>query len=346
MMIDLARAPTPSRSPWQLFYGAMHRLRCQWYARRASRLPVPVVSVGNVHWGGSGKTPLVAAIARRLQDSDRVVSILSRGYGSSGKGVRFVSTGEGPLLGPVVAGDEPVLLARELPGVSIVVGPNRAEAGRRALERLSPMPEVFLLDDGFSHLQLYRDVDLVVFPAEDPWAGGRLLPSGRLREPLTSLARADAVILSESTQAQADLFAQSLGRYGFTGPGFASSIHPRRPWLDDSELPGDTKVLLVAAIARPHRLVDSARELGYRVSDFLTFPDHHAYPEPSLRRIEERYHESDASVVLTTSKDMVKLSGRLKIPLAELSIRAEPDAGLFAWLDRRLDQIGAPEQRS
>jgi tetraacyldisaccharide 4'-kinase len=345
-MIDFAEAPSVPKSPWQLFYGAMHRLRWHWYARRASRLPVPVVSVGNIHWGGSGKTPLVAAIARRLQDTDRVVSILSRGYGSRAKGVRIVSTGEGPLLGPVVAGDEPVLLAGELPGVSVVVGPNRAEAGRRALERLSPVPEIFLLDDGFSHLQLFRDVDVVVFPAEDPWAGGRLLPSGRLREPLTSLARADAVVLSEASQSEADLFAKALGRYGFSGPGFASMIRPRRPRLDhDSELPADSKVLLVAAIARPHRLVDSAKELGYRVSDFLTFPDHYPYPEPSLRRIEEKFHQSDARAVVTSSKDMVKLWGRLDIPLAELSIRAEPDSTFFDWLDRRLEQIGKAEKR-
>ncbi|MEJ2085424.1 MAG: tetraacyldisaccharide 4'-kinase [Acidobacteriota bacterium] len=308
-MIDFAEAPSVPKSPWQLFYGAMHRLRWHWYARRASRLPVPVVSVGNIHWGGSGKTPLVAAIARRLQDTDRVVSILSRGYGSRAKGVRIVSTGEGPLLGPVVAGDEPVLLAGELPGVSVVVGPNRAAA-------------------------------------EDPWAGGRLLPSGRLREPLTSLARADAVVLSEASQSEADLFAKALGRYGFSGPGFASMIRPRRPRLDhDSELPADSKVLLVAAIARPHRLVDSAKELGYRVSDFLTFPDHYPYPEPSLRRIEEKFHQSDARAVVTSSKDMVKLWGRLDIPLAELSIRAEPDSTFFDWLDRRLEQIGKAEKR-
>ena len=339
-MTELSQAPKPSRSPWQLFYGAIHALRWQWYARSASRLPIPVVSVGNIHWGGAGKTPLVAALARHLRDGGREVAVLSRGYGSKGKGVRVVSTGEGPILGPLVAGDEPVLLAGELPGVSVVVGSKRDQAGWRALERLSPRPEIFLLDDGFSHLRLFRDVDLVVFPSEDPWAGGRLLPSGRLREPLAALERVDAVVLSEATQPQAEGFAEALRPYGFEGPGFASVIRPTRPTMPDGqELPGGSRVLVVAAIARPHRIVDSAQELDYQIAETLTYPDHHAYPEPTLRKIAEKYRTSNVDAVLTTAKDMVKLRGRLDLPVAELSIRADPDPGLFEWLDRQLEQL-------
>lgn len=339
-MSEIAAAPAPPRSPWQLFYGCMHRLRWQWYARRASRLPVPVVSVGNLHWGGTGKTPLVAAIARWLQDSGRIVCILSRGYGAKGSGIRVVSTGEGRLLGPDSAGDEPVLLADMLPGISVVVGPERDLAGRRALEILSPRPEIFILDDGFSHLRLFRDIDLVVFPADDPWAGGRLLPSGRLREPLSSLARADAVILNGATPSQAGSFAVSLERFGFTGSGFAAAIRPTRPRLLGGEIvKSESSVLIVTAIARPRRVVDTARELGYRIADVVTFADHHPYPDASLRAIEDAYRQSEASVVVTTSKDMVKLAGRLDAPLAELAIRAVPDADLYVWLERRLQQL-------
>ncbi len=340
MTTELTQVPKPSRSPWQMFYGAMHALRWQWYARWASRLPVPVVSVGNIHWGGAGKTPLVAALARHLRDAGRQVAILSRGYGSSGKGTRVVSTGEGPILGPMVAGDEPVLLAGELPGVAVVVGSKRDQAGRQALERLSPRPEIFLLDDGFSHLRLFRDVDLVVFPSEDPWAGGRLLPSGRLREPLAALDRVDAVVLSEATQPQAEDFAKALRPYGFSGPGFASKIHPSTPTIPGGqELQRGSRVLVVAAIARPHRVADSARELGYQIAEILTFPDHHTYPGPTLQKIVEKFRASEADAVLTTAKDMVKLRGRLDLPLAELSIRANLDPSLFEWLDRQLEQL-------
>jgi len=299
-----------------------------------------VISVGNIHWGGAGKTPLVAALARHLKDGGQEVAILSRGYGGSSKRVRIVSTGEGPLLGPLVAGDEPVLLAGELPGVSVVIGSKRDQAGQQALERLTPTPEVFILDDGFSHLRLFRDIDLVVFPAQDPWAGGRLLPSGRLREPLASLQRADAAILSDATQAQAEDFANALRAYDFEGPVFASKILPQAPCLPDGELlDNDRKVLVVAAIARPHRVVESARELGFVVSDILTFPDHHTYPEPTLRKITTKFRQSQADAVLTTTKDMVKLRGRIDVPLAELSIRAEPDGSFFRWLDLQLGQL-------
>jgi tetraacyldisaccharide 4'-kinase len=339
-MNDLLEAPIPSRSPWQLAYGAMHALRWQWYSRRASRLSIPVISIGNIHWGGAGKTPLVAALARHLRDRGREVAILSRGYGGSAKGIRVVSTGEGPLLGPMVAGDEPVLLAGELPGVSVVVGSKRDQAGQQALERLTPTPDVFVLDDGFSHLRLFRDIDIVVFPSQDPWAGGRLLPSGRLREPLASLHRADAVIMSDATQSQAESFVNALGAYGFKGPGFASKILPQAPQLPDGVLlDNESRVLVVAAIARPHRVVDSARELGFAVTDILTFPDHHTYPDPTLRKIERKFRLSQADAVLTTAKDMVKLRGRLDVPLAELSIRAEPDDKFFEWLDRQLGQL-------
>src|SRR6185436_12052256 len=132
------KAPLPPRSPWQLLYGGAHGLRRRWYRGRAHRLPRPVLSVGNLHWGGAGKTPLVAAIAAHLRDRGLAVCFLSRGYGSRGQGVRVVSAGQGPLLDPLVAGDEPVLLAGELPGVSVVVGPDRHQDGLEALKVLSP----------------------------------------------------------------------------------------------------------------------------------------------------------------------------------------------------------------
>ncbi|HSL81520.1 MAG TPA: tetraacyldisaccharide 4'-kinase, partial [Thermoanaerobaculia bacterium] len=162
-------APPPPRSLWQRLYGAAHRARRRYWAGRAARLPRPVVSVGNLHWGGAGKTPLAAAVAAHLRDRPDAglrVAVLSRGHGRSEPGrVRTVSTGEGPLLGPAAAGDEPVLLAGELPGVAVVVGADRHAAGRHALAHLDPPPDVFVLDDGFSHVRLARDVDLLAFPA-------------------------------------------------------------------------------------------------------------------------------------------------------------------------------------
>src|SRR6185436_2707745 len=266
------KAPLPPRSPWQLLYGGAHGLRRRWYRGRAHRLPRPVLSVGNLHWGGTGKTPLVAAIAAHLRDRGLAVCILSRGYASRGRGVRVVSAGSGPLLGPLVAGDEPVLLAGELPGVAVIVGPDRRQAGEHALRRLDPRPDLFLLDDGFSHLALARDLDLVAFPAADPFAGGRLFPSGRLREPLAAIARAHAVLLTGASGAAASedggegrALAEALRPYGFTGPGFASATRPGRPRriaADRSELPPGTRVFLVSAVARPDSFTATVRGLS------------------------------------------------------------------------------------
>ncbi len=344
------KAPPPPRSPWQLLYGGAHGLRRRWYRWRAHRLPRPVVSVGNLHWGGTGKTPLVAAIAAHLRDRGLAVCILSRGYASRGRGVRVVSVGSGPLLGPLSAGDEPVLLAGELPGVAVVVGPDRSEAGRHALHRLDPRPDLFLLDDGFSHLALARDLDLVVFPAADPFAGGRLFPSGRLREPLSAVARADAVLLTGAAESSEKgeagrALAEGLRPYGFTGPGFASATRPgapRRIGSDRKEVPPGTRVFLVSAVARPDAFTATVRALGLEIAGELRFPDHHAYPPASLERIAADFAASGADLVLTTAKDRVKLLGRLDLPLAEVPVRAEPEPAFWEWLDGQVDEIRGP----
>ena len=336
------KAPPPPTSPWQLLYGGAHRLRRRWYRERARRLPRPVISVGNLHWGGSGKTPLVAALAAHLRDRGLAVCILSRGYGSHGKGVRVVSSGSGPLLDPRVAGDEPVLLAGELPGVAVVVGADRHAAGLEALRRLDPAPDVFVLDDGFSHLALARDLDLVVFPASDPFGGGRLLPSGRLREPLAALSRAQAAILTGAPDwdGHGAALAAALRPHGFAGPGFASVTRPSPPRrTGGEELPAGARVLLVTAIARPDAFSALARSLGLAIAGELRFPDHHRYPPASLARIAEAWRATGADAVLVTAKDRVKLLGRLDAPLAELPIRADPEPAFWEWLDRELDRL-------
>ena len=370
-------APPPPRSPWQLLYGGVHRLRRRWYRGRARRLPRPVISVGNLHWGGGGKTPLTAALAAHLRDRGLHVCILSRGYASRGRGVRVVSVGDGPLLGPTVAGDEPVLLAGELPGVAVVVGADRHRAGLHALVRLAPPPDLFLLDDGFSHLALARDLDLLVFPAADPFAGGRLAPAGRLREPLAATARADAVVLTGLEPPAAggegagnrgggggddagkggggwaglgSELAAALRPYGFRGPGFASATRLLSPiWRGSGgprPLAPPVRVLLVAGIARPERFFAAVRGLGFTIAGALAFPDHHPYPDDSLAAIRAAFSAGGAEAVLATAKDQVKLLGRLDLPLAELPVVAEPEPAFWTWLGERLAAIGGPASTS
>jgi tetraacyldisaccharide 4'-kinase len=340
-------APSLPRSPWQRLYESAHRLRHAWYAGRSRRLPVPVVSIGNLHWGGSGKTPLVAAVAAHRRDRGEAVCVLSRGYRGQGRAPRVLSRGAGPLLTPRQAGDEPVLLAELLPGVAVVVGTDRTAAGALALAELRPAPQLLLLDDGFSHLALGRDLDLLAFPAADPFAGGRLLPSGRLREPLRAAARASAAVLTGVAPAALDgagaALAAALRPFGFAGPGFASAAQWAPARLENGELllPG-TRVLALSAIARPADFVAAVRRLDFAVMGELRFPDHYRYPAASLARIARAARQAGAEAVLTTAKDLVKLRGRLGVPVAELPLRAEPEPELWRWLDGALAALPAP----
>ena len=406
----LLAAPPPAASPWQRLYAGAHRLRAGWYRTRSRGLPRPVLCVGNLHWGGAGKTPLVAAVARHLCQGGARVCILSRGYGSQGshgsraRGVRVVSRGDGPLLSPEAAGDEPVQLAGELAGVAVVVGSDRYRAGLAALALLRPAPDVFLLDDGFSHLALRRDLDLLAFPAADPFGGGRLWPGGRLREPLAAAARANAVVLTgarlggasaepgDAASAGAEVrgatatsgaaatsaglsdgaaafttaasgvplcavsaagaaLAAALRPYGFAGPGFASSTLAGAALLHTASgggvaLPAGSRVLLVSAIARPEAFAAAARELDFAVMGELHFPDHHPYPPASLERIAAAVAASGAAAALVTSKDRVKLAGRLAVPLAELPVAAVPEPAFWDWLDDAVGRLPAGGSRA
>ena len=251
-------------------------------------------------------------------------------------GIKVVSVGEGPLLGPSLAGDEPVLLAGQVPGVAVVVGEDRHQAGLHALQRLDPQPQLFLLDDGFSHLKLYRDLDLLAFPSSDPFAGGRLLPSGRLREPLMSASRADAALLTGASEEEepGQGLAAALRPFGFRGPGFASAVIPSPAQFSPGRLlEAGADVLLVSAIARPERFRATVEAARFGISEELRFGDHHDYPQKSVDRIDEAFEASGAQAVLTTSKDRVKLHGRLGAPLAELPIRAEPEPAFWSWLE-------------
>jgi tetraacyldisaccharide 4'-kinase len=232
-----------------------------------------------------------------------------------------------------------VLLAGELPGVAVVVGPDRHRDGEQALRRLEPAPDLFLLDDGFSHLRLHRDLDLVAFPAADPLGGGRLYPSGRLREPLAAIARAHAAILTGAGDRDGAALAEALRPYGFTGPGFASRTVPGAARLGGGALARGARVFLVTAIARPEAFAATARAQGFEIAGELAFPDHHRYPPASLARIAEAWRASGAEAVLTTSKDRVKLHGQLDLPLAELPIRAEPELAFWPWLDGEIGRL-------
>lgn len=301
--------------------------------RRIRRLPCRVVSVGNLTVGGTGKTPCTIALAQQLRARGRAPGILLRGYGRHGSRVTVAAdTREDRTLWGAV-GDEAILLARRLPDVPVVVGANRFQAGQEALRRFRL--DVVLLDDGFQHRQLHRDLDLVLVDATDPFGGGRLFPRGRLREPVTGLGRAHVVILSRSDQAP-DL--PGLRRcLEQIVPGAAQVLARHRPSRltnltgGEEGLPGSLsgrRLLAVSGIANPEGFHRTLTALGAVLAGTLVFPDHHAFGQADIARMRRAAHEVRADLIITTEKDAIRLSaweeaGRPRPPVLVLCVDLE-----------------------
>lgn len=310
------------------------------------RLDRPVVSIGNLAVGGSGKTPVAALVARLLLEAGERPAILSRGYGRTDPvpGVTIVSDGARLRADLPRAGDEPLMLARALPGVAVLVCPDRHLAGRLAERHLGAT--VHVLDDGFQHFQLARDVDLLLVDAAD-LAQPVTLPAGRLREPLDAARFADAILIEGATAEDSDATA-ALANAGVSDdtPRF-TLVRDLEPPVEETPggprpLPPGTRVLAVCGIARPGRFLDALEGSGVVVAGHETFRDHHPYTPADLARIAARVRETGAEVVLTTEKDLVRLlplrPWPVRIAVRPMSARVEPATGFAAWLLERLRQ--------
>jgi tetraacyldisaccharide 4'-kinase len=292
-----------------MLFGAGVAMRGAAYARgllRREALPVPVISVGNLAVGGTGKTPAVIALARALGGRGRRVGVLARGYkGTVREGALLVSDGNRLLADAATAGDEPVLLARALPGVPVAVGPRRARAGRLLLERAGA--DLLLLDDGFQHRRLVRDADVVLVDGDAPFGNGHLLPRGPLRESPCALARADAVLVRAVAGEPPPL--EAIHCYTAAHVGAA---HTRVTGVLDADFHtapdlAGVPVLGAAGIARPERFRATLAQTGARVLDFVPYPDHMAYTAADAAALGDRARAAGAEAVAVTAKDAVKL---------------------------------------
>ncbi len=265
--------------PLSWAYGAAVRARNRRYDRpgAAHRATIPVLCVGNLTAGGTGKTPMVAWLVRRLQAAGRRPCIVTRGYGGrAGRGPLLVSSGGGPLAGSDVAGDEPVLLARALPGAIVLAGSDRVAAAAAAAAEGA---DVVVLDDGFQHRRLARDLDLVLLDGTAPFGNGRLLPAGPLREPLDGLARASAVLVTRCRpDANVATVAAAAAR---EAPGLQvlRTGHRRAGFVSAEGEPAEKPVRALAfcGIGNPIPFLRDLEEEGVEVASARVFPDHHPY---------------------------------------------------------------------
>jgi len=280
----------------------------------AARAPVPVISVGNLAVGGAGKTPVALAIGSRLLAAGRRPAVLSRGYGAGGRGPRVVSDGENLLLTADEGGDEPVLLSRRLPGLRVVCGPDRAALARIAVLELGA--DVLLLDDGFQHRRLARDLDVVVLDASNPWGNGHCLPRGPNREPIQALRRAGLLWLTHVDRAAGSRLEElrTLARR-FTGGDPVESRHAPRDLLDASlehsvGLPWleGRRVGLLTGVARPESVRRTVESLGAEVTLTRNFPDHHRFTNGEIDEAVAALAQAGADALVTTEKDAVRLA--------------------------------------
>ena len=280
-------------NPLSAMFGAGVAIRNALYDRRVfhvKKLARPVISIGNISVGGSGKTPFVIALGELLKQHGISFDVLSRGYGRSSTEIAVVD----PNGSPAQFGDEPLLIARRLQA-PVIVGADRYQAGLLAEKKFTS--KLHLLDDGFQHRRLHRDFDIVLLPAEDQ--RGSLLPTGRLREPITALNRADAVVLTDP-QAQA-VTAKSIWR-------------ARRV----VELPaGVGRAIAFSGIARPRQFIEGLKSSNLEIAGAVTFRDHHRYEQRDIDRLLELKKQANAGSFITTEKDLINL-GALSSQLAPL----------------------------
>jgi len=296
--------------------------------KNQERLPHRVISVGNLTVGGTGKTPAVIAIAEEAMKRGFHPCILTRGYRGKAEGPCFISKGEGPLLGVDEAGDEASLMAEKLKGVPVVKGKHRYEAGIFALRNLQSFasgepagagrPHVlFILDDGFQHWRLSRDMDILLIDSTNPFGNKKLLPTGRLREPLKEMKRADIIVLTKVQKGAEGLhagLATEIRRYNPHAPIYSSEHLPvGLRSLSGKDFPLDvlagTSVYAFCGIGSPSSLRETLLKMGAEVRGFMAFMDHHAYDSRDLQKIVGNARGCNADWIVTTEKDIMRLRG-------------------------------------
>lgn len=339
--------------PLSLVYGAAVMARA-WLYRigvfRQKRLDAVVISVGNLTVGGTGKTPLVMMLAQQLSDEGKNVGILSRGYKGRPR-MDEGKAGDSATRHSALSSDETAMMQRHLAGKArIGVGADRYRHARWLQE---DGVEWFLLDDGFQHLRLARDADILLIDAKDPFGDGKLLPAGRLREPKSAIARADLIVITRSDHAPA---VEAIVRHYTKAPLFYAQPELKEIYLEGrgsadartAEWLGK-RVFVFCGIGNPQAFVENASQWGMDVAGHMEFPDHHRYTGKDASEIERRAEAAGAQALLCTEKDSYNLSAvqftRLPLFVCRIGMRVNNAEIFWEALDSIIERKRAGRAR-
>ena len=308
------------------------------------RLAVPVISVGNLVLGGTGKTPVVKHLAQLLQNNGYSPAIISRGYrGTAKHSVNIVSNGEKLLLSPLEGGDEPTMLAQSLPNIPVLTGKRRAIPALYAVEQYNT--HSIVLDDGFQHLGIERDIDIVLFDATTLAGNSRIFPGGPLREPVSALKRCHCFLITginEDNRKRAELFTDLLQQRFPEKPVFhlkTNGLSIQGKTVSNNFLDNYEPAFAFCGIANPQRFLVSLEKQGVNIGGFHALSDHVRYTEKLLSQLCQKAKESGSRSLITTEKDGVKLVEiDLSLPLfiarLENSIPPEFDQFIISTLQK------------
>jgi tetraacyldisaccharide 4'-kinase len=349
-----------------IVYGWAVKLRRTFYKKaifKSKRLPCSIISIGNITVGGTGKTPMTIYVAKVVKQLGYNVAVISRGYkGKAEKIGGIVSDGKVLLMTPESAGDEPYMMAKRLKDVPVIVGKNRLKAGRLAISKFDP--DVIVLDDGFQHLKLQRDLDLVLLDYRKPFGSGHLLPRGVMREPASALLNANAIILTRSDAVNENEMSSSLKKLRFyerNKPIYHTFHHPfvysiingekkifekniKEILRQNSECIKGRTVFAFSGLADNHDFQQTVKSLSCNLSGYMEFPDHHPYSEKDLKDISAAAKRSMSECLITTEKDYVRMAHKINWPGDLFVIGIEIDFGedkkrfnsfIEDWLEKR-----------
>lgn len=358
MRDSTGRSANTMSLPEAVYHAVYRRRRDRWLRAAKSETEIPIISVGNISTGGTGKTPAVQWIVREMQARGYRPAIVARGYGGThSQNGAIVTDGQNLLLDAHAAGDEPLLHARNLPGVPVVIGRDRVAAVERTIKEF--YPTVIVLDDAFQYWSLPRDVDLVLLDARRPFGNGRLLPVGRLREPPAQLQRADAILLTRAdftSPQQLERTREIVRRW--TDAPIWTSLHAPASVRDETSgevLPlkvlSGADVATISALADNTSFIATLKSCGCSIGTRLMKRDHHRWNEREVRdfaRTASLFLDSklnSTGAIVTTEKDAVKMQPQWTAPspLWSLVIQLKVNNGdsLIALMEDKIARVGS-----